>query len=354
MDIGIASIDVKKTLGSVSQVWIHTGWKQFSALHPESPVIRVEATEPRLLAGFEFLVAPSNYPLHGAKVFVREGYPDVVYLDLRFPGIDHEGKGAPTFSFEAPEDGGEDYLVDSLGVVPKVFQMSSGKNPKPTGRCPICFHPHILGADGNLKKHRENLAEWKFRKWCHQGVLQSEDRRAELYNLEWNYPEPADCGGSYLPPLEASPVGILWAIKRHRQAITSSQKSLGKHMDGSINVLYVYELGKHHDACVPGNGRYHTIIKKDNPRFDQCLKDKIKAIKDLIERHFENVQSLKSLLTWVQRNHEKGASWAPLHQLKIDIEHTVNFDLMTPLEAKALVVELMAESAPTPVQAASA
>lgn len=352
MDISIAGIDITKSLGCVSQVRILTGWKQLSELHPESPLIRVEASNPGSLAGFEFLVAPANYSLNGAKVFVREGCPDVVHLDLRFPGVDHEGKGAPTFSFEAPEAGGEDYLVDSLGVVPKVFQMSSGKSPKPTGRCPICFHPHILGADGNLRKHRENLAEWKFRKWCHKGVLQSEDRRSELYDLEWDYPKPADCGGSYLPPLEASTVGILWAIKRHRQAISASQKSLGKHMDGSIDVLYPYELGKHHDDCVPGNGRYHTIVKKDNPRFDQCLKDKIKAIKDLIERHFENVRSLKSLLTWVQRNHEKGASWAPLHQLKIDIVHTVNFDLMKPQEAKALVCELMAESSPVQTESA--
>lgn len=352
MDIGIASIDVTKSLGSVSQVRIHTGWKQFSALHPESPVIRAEATDSKSLAGFEFLASPANYPLHEAKVFVREGYPDIVRLDLRFPGVDHEGKGAPTYSFEAPEGGGEDYLVDSLGVVPKVFQMSSGKNPKPTGRCPICFHPHILGADGNLNKHRENLAEWKFRKWCYQGLLEREDRKRELHFLDENYPQPEYCGGSYLPPLESSPAGILWAIKRHRQAITASQKSLGKYMDGSIKELFTRSLDNKNNDVFGGNEVYHARVQKGDLGFDQMLKDKIKAIKDLIERHFDNVRRLKSLLTRVQRNHEKGASWAPLHQLKIDIEHTTNFDLMKPQEAKALVSELMAES--SPVQAESA
>ena len=345
MDICITAIEVVKSFGLITEVVLKTDLGHFSSQYPESPTLRAQAEDAASLEFFDSLEAPASYPIRGIKVFKRPGHPDEAILDIIFSTASFEGKGSPTISLKAPEGCAERYLISNLGIVPKVFQMSSGKSPKPTGLCSICFHRNVLGADGNLKKHREDLASWKFKKWCHEGLLQSEDRRYELACLEQNYPARMECGGSYLPPLESSPAGLLWAIKRHRQAIAGSQKDLGRHMDGSVIELYPYELGPHHNPDISGNERYHAIIKQEDPCFAQCMADTIQSLKDRIDSHARNIQSLKKLLRWVNRAHGSGAWLAPLDCIKA--EHSVNFDVMSPSEARRLVAELMAETQKT-------
>lgn len=340
MDIAITSVQVVRVHSRLQEIALSTGLTPVVESRPDVTVFRIQdGLTPLIADELERLSLPSMLRIHRARVYITPGGNDLLQLDIELPGHGTNPGAVVKANLETPEGCGSNYLISAVKVVPTVFQMSKGKAPKPTGRCPICFHRHNLTKEGLIRKHKEDLGAWKFARHYRRILLERQDRRIELWNMDANGSDRAFCGGSNLPPLESSPAGLLWAIHRYDQAIAEHQKYQHSLATEPPDHLVYNELLPEKDGF--GMEMCMLIANRGTARYEQCLVDETKKAHESIQKLSAKALKLKQLLTWVNRTHTHGASWFPLDRLKIDIEHLLFFECMSPKEASTLVAGLM-------------
>lgn len=340
MDIVITSIQVVRVHSRLQEIALSTDLIPVVESTPDVTVFRIRdgLTTP-IADELQRLPLPSMLTIRRARVYITPGGNDLLQLDIEMPSHDTNPGVVVKANLETPEGCGSNYLIKAAKVVPAVFQMSKGKAPKPTGRCPICFHRHNLTQDGLIRKHKEDIGAWKFARHYRRVLLERQDRRVELWHMDANGSDRAFCGGSYLPPLESSPAGLLWAIQRYDQAIAGHQNYQHSLATEPPDHLVYNELLPEKDGF--GMEMCMLIANRGTARYEQCLVDETKKAHESIQRLSVKVLKLKQLLAWVNLTHAHGSSRFPLDRLKIDIEHLLFFECMSPKEASALVAGVM-------------
>lgn len=212
---------------------------------------------------------------------------------------------------------------------------------KPKGICPICLRGHVLSNDGTLILHRENPAEWRFRKWCQSGLLKSKDRRAELLDLDLHHPRPLDCPGSYLPPLESSSVGLLWAIEEHRKAEATMLDEIAKIEAGTLTQIVINEVAPHFELL--GNYVYVTVVKKGSPEFAGLVAERLALLRASVQKIPVRILRAQRFVNWVTDCRKQGSPIPSEYcGMALErIEHGCRFSVLTKQEARMLIARLV-------------